>query len=112
MVYTLRPLGDPVAIRLDGYASDGSDPNRNGLSDPTEENDRDLSIENALGGAGPDFIRSLLTGANILSGNGGDDRIYARDGAAAADTVSCGGGTDRFQADPSDTTSLCETAIP
>ncbi|HEX8103094.1 MAG TPA: hypothetical protein VF533_10795, partial [Solirubrobacteraceae bacterium] len=104
--------GGPGADLLDGYRNDGSDPDHNGLSAAGEEGDRDVSIENAFGGAGPDVIRSALAGPDILSGLGGDDRIFARDGCTARDTVSCGAGNDTAQTDPSDARTLCEGAIP
>jgi Ca2+-binding RTX toxin-like protein len=110
--YGLRGATQPVAILLDGVRNDGADPNQDGESSIGEERDRDVSIENATGGAGPDLLRAQLATANILTGNGGADRLLARDGGAAVDHVNCGAGADSFQADAVDAPSGCETALP
>ncbi|HEX8103093.1 MAG TPA: hypothetical protein VF533_10790 [Solirubrobacteraceae bacterium] len=112
ITYARRGANDPVAIRLDGARNDGSDPDRNGVSEPDEEGDQDVSIENATGGPGRDFILSLLSGRNLLNGLAGDDRIYSRDGSATTDYISCGTGADKAQTDPADSKTSCETALP
>ena len=79
-----------VAVRLDGARNDGADPDGNGASSSTEEGDRDIAIENALGGSAND---RLLGGAavNMLDGRGGDDTL---DGAGGGDTLDGDVGVD------------------
>ena len=104
----------PVAVRLDGSRNDGDDPNRSGSSATTEEGDLDRSIENAKTGSGPDRLSAVQANAtvNVLDGGAGDDRLSTREGQTAIDRLVCGFGTDAWQADPSDTQSDCETALP
>ena len=98
-----------VAVTLDGVANDGADPDHDGSSAAGEERDRDVAIENATGGSGPDRLTALLAGVNRLTGGAGDDRLDAKDGSAAVDQLLCGAGTlDVFAGDPSDATSECE----
>ena len=81
----------PVAIRLDGKANDGADPNRNSSSTATEEGDRDIAIENAVGGSGPDWLIAAGSAANQLQGAGGDDTL---DGGLGTDVIDGGQGVD------------------
>ena len=100
-----------VAIRLDGVADDGHDPNGSRWSTADEEGDRDISIEGAQGTASDDYLVGN-TRANRLLGADGDDRIDARDGTAVADTVDCGRGYDQHAGDAVDQFSGCETGLP
>ncbi len=111
ILYTTRTAR--VAVRLDGLRNDGLDPNASGASAADEENDLDVSIEEAAGGSGPDRMFATVSDGvvNLLIGNEGDDRIKTRDGTATNDTANCGLGADIYDKDPSDThTTDCETA--
>jgi hypothetical protein len=58
------------------------------------------------GGAGPDTVDGGA-GADDIATGGGDDRIAARDGSV--DTIDCGAGDDRADADAFDVVKNCET---
>jgi hypothetical protein len=49
---------------------------------------------------------------NVLTGNGGDDKLKTDDGTGTADQLLCGAGSDQYDKDAADTVSLCETATP
>jgi hypothetical protein len=67
------------------------------------------SADNVLEGGPGDDVLAGGDGADRLLGGEGDDRFAARDGAA--DTIVCGAGADRVDADPVDSLSAdCETA--
>ena len=89
---------------------------------PLDGNDF-VTVFNALpanidGGAGADTIwggfgNDTITGgtqADDIRGGGGDDRIYAQDGAV--DTIDCGDGDDRAFTDANDVVSNCEVDPP
>ena len=98
----------PVTVILDGAPGDGE----------AGENDNVLDdVETVLGGGGADMLggsdgRDTLRGGgsadvvdggdgvDVLAGEDGDDLIAARDGAA--DTVTCGPGSDMVNADRED----------
>ena len=111
ITYAYRKATVPVAVHLDGARNDGADPDADGTSTAAEEGDRDVDVENATGGSGPDQLFGSAL-ANVLAGGPGDDVIDARDGGALVDRVLCGRGTDQFGTDASDTTDRCETPLP
>ena len=99
---------NPVAVRLDGQRNDGRD--RNGDLRGDEE-DRDIGIENAVGGFGFDLLVGNR-GTNRLFGSGGRDLLDGRDGTGARDVLDCGPNTrDGVRRDPSDRSPNCERAF-
>ncbi|HEX8101594.1 MAG TPA: hypothetical protein VF533_03205, partial [Solirubrobacteraceae bacterium] len=105
--YADRTLG--VTVDLDGVRDDG---NRLDGSTAGTRDDVQPDVENLTGGAGPDVLRAPRADgvANVLAGNAGDDRLATRDGTGTVDRLFCGLGSDRFDRDPSDAISGCETA--
>jgi Ca2+-binding RTX toxin-like protein len=102
----------PVAVRLDGSANDGFDPDQNSSSSAAEEHDQDVAIEDATTGSGDDFLLGSAA-ANLLGGRAGNDRLHGQDGTARVDELRCGDGADdRSRSDPSDTLSSCEDRCP
>ncbi len=88
ITYASRTAG--VAVKLDQARNDGADPDASGVSSATEEGDRDIGIEHAIGGtAGDRFVGS--SAVNVLTGGGGDDLL---DGGLGGDTLDGGTGTD------------------
>jgi Ca2+-binding RTX toxin-like protein len=113
--YSERAPGSPgVAVTFDDVANDG---------EPNEFDNVRSSVENAVGGGGPDQLTGS-SAANVLSGGGGADIvdgaggvdtptggagadvIRARDGNAEA--VNCGADTDAAFLDPADAAVECE----
>ena len=90
MTYAKYIGNQPVALRLDGLRNDGLDLNADGTSDPTEENDSDDSIENAIAGGGNDRLFGDA-GDNRLVGSGSDDLL---EGGLGSDTLDGRTGTD------------------
>ena len=88
--YAGRAADQRVAVKLDGARNDGADPNGSGSSGADEEGDRDISIENATGGAGPDRLLGS-SAVNVLTGGSGNDLL---DGAGGGDTLDGAVGTD------------------
>jgi Ca2+-binding RTX toxin-like protein len=105
---TYASRAHPVTVTLDDVAGDGE----------AGENDNVRSdIENVVGGARDDVLAGSAT-ANVLVGGGGSDRLTGAGGAdaldggagddvidaadGAADTVTCGAGSDSVQADAQD----------
>ena len=58
--YGERGAGQAVAVTLDGLRNDGADPDGDGSSTLAEEGDRDLAIENAVGGAGHNSLTAVI----------------------------------------------------
>jgi glucose/arabinose dehydrogenase len=106
--YTSRKT--PVGVTLDDVANDGE-------TSLAEHDNVASTVENIVGGSGNDTLIGSA-GPNTLTGRAGDDRL---DGGAgpdvlngstgadmfsgadgAVDKLSCGAGSDGFQADPSD----------
>lgn len=107
--------GSAVAVTLDGVRNDGFDLNGDGISTAAEEGDRDVGIENATGGTGPDFLKATIadTVRNVLRGLGDNDTLITLDGTATIDVLNCGGGaSDQFGKDPADTQTGCEIPAP
>ncbi|HEX8103582.1 MAG TPA: calcium-binding protein [Solirubrobacteraceae bacterium] len=90
ITYAKRAAGASVAVRLDGKANDGADPDHDGLSAAGEEGDQDYLVENARGGAGNDRLVGTIY-ANTLLGGPGVDRL---DGGLGSDTLDGGTGLD------------------
>lgn len=111
---TYAGRGGRVAVRLDTVRNDGTDTDGDGVSEPGEENDLVLGIENATGGNGPDTLvaTAATPTVNVLTGGPGADFLDALDGTSAVDRLVCGGAADTYRRDPSDTLSGCETAAP
>ncbi len=100
----VQALGGPGADRLDTSDADdvlvGGDGNDTLL--PNGGNDKVLAgagDDDVAGGAGNDDLQ-LGTGKDKVDGGDGDDVIHARDGES--DTIVCGAGTDRVEADTID----------
>lgn len=98
---TATVIDDIDADRDDGGPEDGT------LRDRV-----DTDVENLIGGSGNDTLSAVLANriANVLTGGAGSDTLKTRDGTATIDRILCGDGTDRYDRDPTDATSLCETA--
>ena len=62
----------------------------NGYGGPATSLSRALTVENVIGGAGPDSMRGSVL-ANVLEGRGGADTLIGGEGA---DTLDCGEGQD------------------
>jgi Ca2+-binding RTX toxin-like protein len=100
----------PVTVDLD--AGTGGDPF---FDDPL---DTLTNIRNIVGGSGADSLTGDELANKITGGKGADgvtagegaDQVIIRD-AGVVDTADCGGGTDRFRADPGDNLTSCETAF-
>jgi hypothetical protein len=102
-----------LAVRLDGLRNDGYDPNGSGASGTGEENDRDVAVENVIGGSAGDLLVATAanTVVNTLRGGAGNDTLLTRDGTAAVDRLYCETGTlDNFDADAADAVTGCEVA--
>ena len=91
MTYAKYIGSQPVVLRLDGLANDGT----------AGENDRDDSIENAIAGGGNDTVVGD-GGDNRLVGSGGDDLLEGGlgsdtlDGRAGTDTITYAGRTENL----------------
>lgn len=101
-----------MVVSLDDARNDGVDPDGDGISEPGEENDLVLGMENAVGGPGADRLVAPGPEVNVLTGGPGADFLDAFDGSTAVDQLRCGSETDSYRRDPSDTTDGCETAAP
>jgi Ca2+-binding RTX toxin-like protein len=85
--YAARPAS--VAVKIDGIANDGDDPNHDGAGLEEMDNVR-TDVENVRGGSADDtLVGSDL--ANKLTGSGGNDLL---DGGLGADTMDGGNGVD------------------
>jgi hypothetical protein len=98
-----------VAVDNDGVRDDG------GVEDAAAVANRDnvkTDVENLIGGSAGDTLRAVLANAvvNVLTGGPGNDKLKTREGTGTIDQLLCGGGTDQYDRDPSDTVSLCETS--
>jgi Ca2+-binding RTX toxin-like protein len=106
---------DPLVIDIGGGANDGAGgcPAGGGC----EDDDVQATIENLVGGSGPDTLigsaaANVLVGgfgSDIINTLGGADRVEARDGVV--DTIDCGGDSDTAVTDsnPPETATQCET---
>ncbi|MGH3482766.1 MAG: calcium-binding protein [Nocardioidaceae bacterium] len=100
--YTFRNAGDPVSVRIDNLANDGS----NGEGDNIR-----LDVENVSGGSGNDFLsaRQFQERRNHLAGDFGNDIIDTRDAPVlAADIASGEVGSDLCLTDADDARQACE----
>jgi hypothetical protein len=76
-----------------------------GYGGPATGVSRAHTVENVIGGSGPDNLRGSVV-ANVLEGRGGADIL---DGGEGADTLDCGEGADVAPTDPTATLVSCET---
>jgi Ca2+-binding RTX toxin-like protein len=99
--YEGRNAGDPVTVRIDNVANDGSSGERDNVR---------LDVENVIGGSGNDTIAANQFQAerNTLRGGFGNDSLSSTDPTLAGDIVDGGASSDLCFTDDDDTRLNCE----
>jgi Ca2+-binding RTX toxin-like protein len=100
--YAARNAGDPVTVRIDNLANDGSDGENDNIR---------LDVENVSGGSGNDFLAALQfqSSRNHLAGGFGNDIINTRDAPVLAGDIAAGdAGSDLCLTDADDARVACE----